>query len=161
MAWMLHASCVFFSFKYLGTEYPCTVVHWFDHVGDGPDEATGMWIVHPGYQAHNIKNIAVIHINTIYCTAHLIPIYSAHNINSRDIRPHNSYDTFHSFYVNKFADSKLHSSPVYGSHYPRYSPSSPNVYQSLSFSPMSSQHSPTRPSVPSCPELPHCYLTPQ
>ncbi|KAI6155605.1 hypothetical protein BKA82DRAFT_4326734 [Pisolithus tinctorius] len=36
--------------------------------------------------------------------AHLIPIYSTHNINSRDVRPHCSYDMFHSFYVNKFAD---------------------------------------------------------
>ncbi|KAI6139091.1 hypothetical protein BKA82DRAFT_4332380 [Pisolithus tinctorius] len=38
------------------------------------------------------------------CVAHLIPIYSTHNINSRDVRPHCSYDMFHSFYVNKFAD---------------------------------------------------------
>ena len=24
------------SFKYLGAEYPCAIVHWFDRVGDGP-----------------------------------------------------------------------------------------------------------------------------
>ncbi|KAL4070465.1 hypothetical protein J3A83DRAFT_4358646 [Scleroderma citrinum] len=79
---------------FLGTEYPCDDVHWFDHVGDGPDEETGMWIVCP----------AIIHIDTMYCTVHLIPVYSDHNINSRDLKPHYSYDMFHSFYVIKFAD---------------------------------------------------------
>ncbi|KAI6155534.1 hypothetical protein BKA82DRAFT_4326700 [Pisolithus tinctorius] len=97
----------FFSFKYLQTVYPCAIVHWFDRVGDNPDEDTGMWIVCPSYLApctRNIQNLAAIHVDTIYCTAHLIPIYSTHNINSRDVRLHCSYDMFHSFYVNKFAD---------------------------------------------------------
>jgi len=93
----------FFSFKYLGTEHQCAVVHWFDRIGNGPDEATGMWIVRPGYQACNIRNIAVIHIDTIYRAAHLIPVYASHNVVG-DIGPHNSYDMFHSFYVNKYAD---------------------------------------------------------
>ncbi|KAI6016683.1 hypothetical protein PISMIDRAFT_120169, partial [Pisolithus microcarpus 441] len=43
-----HMLC-FFSFKYQGMLYPCAIVHWFNCVGDGPDMATGMWIVHPGY----------------------------------------------------------------------------------------------------------------
>jgi len=98
-----HVLC-FFSFDYLGTRYPCAVVHWFDRVGDSPDESTGMWIVHPGHQTRNVRNIAVVHIDTIYRAAHLIPVYSTHNIDSRDFRPHRSYDMFQSFYVNKFAD---------------------------------------------------------
>ncbi|KAI6153203.1 hypothetical protein BKA82DRAFT_4442246, partial [Pisolithus tinctorius] len=76
-------------------------------VGDNPDEDMGMWIVCPSYLVPctcNIQNLAVIHVDMIYCAAHLIPIYSTHNINSRDVRPHCSYDMFHSFYVNKFAD---------------------------------------------------------
>jgi len=94
----------FFSFKYLGTVYPCTIVHWFDRVGDSPDTDTGMWIVRPGYRARNDKNIAIIHIDAIYRAVHLIPIYSAHNVNPKDIKPHHSYDVFSSFYVNKFVD---------------------------------------------------------
>ncbi|KIM60579.1 hypothetical protein SCLCIDRAFT_123900, partial [Scleroderma citrinum Foug A] len=94
----------FFSFDYLGTRYPCAVVHWFDRIGDSPDESTGMWIVRPGYQARNIRNIAVVHIDTIYRAAHLIPVYSTHRIDSEDFSPHRSYDMFQSFYVNKFAD---------------------------------------------------------
>ncbi|KAI5999674.1 hypothetical protein EDD15DRAFT_2386398 [Pisolithus albus] len=89
---------------YQGTLYPCAVVHWFDRVGDGPDIATGMWTVCPGYHTHNLRNIAIVHIDTIYCAAHLIPVYSSHNINARDVRPHQSYDVFRLFYVNKYAD---------------------------------------------------------
>ncbi|KAL4080764.1 hypothetical protein J3A83DRAFT_4355731 [Scleroderma citrinum] len=96
--------CFFFSFKYLETDHQCAIVHWFDHLGDGPDKATGMWIVHSDYQAHNICNVAVIHIDTIYHAAHLIPVYTTHNIDSQAIEHHNYYDMFHSFYVNKYAD---------------------------------------------------------
>ncbi|KAI5999820.1 hypothetical protein F5J12DRAFT_906690 [Pisolithus orientalis] len=98
-----HILC-FFSFKYQGTLDPCTVICWFNHMGDGPDIATGMWIIHPSYNAPNVPYITIIHINMIYCVAHLIPIYAAHNINTRDIKPHDSYDMFNSFYVNKFAN---------------------------------------------------------
>ncbi|KAI6144294.1 hypothetical protein BKA82DRAFT_169355 [Pisolithus tinctorius] len=98
-----HILC-FFSFKYQGTLYPCTVIRWFNCMGDGPDVATGMWIVRPSYNAHNVPHIAIIHINVIYRAAHLIPIYAAHNINTRDIKPHDSYNMFNSFYVNKFTD---------------------------------------------------------
>ncbi|KAI6015152.1 hypothetical protein F5J12DRAFT_904460 [Pisolithus orientalis] len=101
-----HVLC-FFSFRYLQMVYPCAIIHWFDHVGDNPDEDIGMWIVCPSYLVQhtcNIQNLAVIHINMIYHAAHLIPIYSTHNINSRDVKPHCSYNMFHSFYVNKFAD---------------------------------------------------------
>ncbi|KAI5999704.1 hypothetical protein EDD15DRAFT_2160395 [Pisolithus albus] len=94
----------FFSFKYQGTLYPCAIVHWFDRVGDGPDAATGMWVVRPGYHTCSHRNIAIVHTDTIYRAAHLIPVYAAHNVSCRDISPHHSYDNFHSFYVNKYAD---------------------------------------------------------
>ena len=79
-------------------------MHWFDRIGDSPDESTRMWIVRPGYQIRNVRNITVVHIDTIYRAAHLIPIYSTHNIDPGDFSPHRSYDVFQSFYVNKFAD---------------------------------------------------------
>ena len=52
----LDVACIlcFFSVKYLGTFYPCAVVHWFDRVEDGPDLDTGMWIVHTGYRSRNV-----------------------------------------------------------------------------------------------------------
>ncbi|KAG2052782.1 hypothetical protein BDR06DRAFT_887116, partial [Suillus hirtellus] len=48
-------------------------------------------------------NILVIHIDTIYCTAHLLPIYSV-NFIPHTINFLNSSDKFHTFYVNKFAN---------------------------------------------------------
>ncbi|KIM60851.1 hypothetical protein SCLCIDRAFT_123437 [Scleroderma citrinum Foug A] len=70
----------FFSFHYLGTRYPCAVMHWFDRIGDSPDESTGMWIVRPGYQTRNVQNIAVVHIDTIYRAAHLIPLWEVNTL---------------------------------------------------------------------------------
>ncbi|KIK13130.1 hypothetical protein PISMIDRAFT_119477 [Pisolithus microcarpus 441] len=98
----LDVACVlcFYSFNYLGTDYPCAIIHWFVCVGDVPDADTGMWIVH----VHNPENITIIHIDTIYHAAQLIPIYAAHHINPGSVKPHESYDKYQSFYVNKFAD---------------------------------------------------------
>ncbi|KAI6032451.1 hypothetical protein EDC04DRAFT_2868927 [Pisolithus marmoratus] len=94
-----HVLC-FFSFKHLGTEYLCAIICWFDHIGDGPNN-TGMWVVH----MCNAQDIAIVHINTIYCTAQLIPVYaSQHGIDPASIKPNESYDKFWFYYVNKFAD---------------------------------------------------------
>ncbi|KAI5992619.1 hypothetical protein EDC04DRAFT_3126973 [Pisolithus marmoratus] len=98
----LDVTCVlcFFSFKHLGTEYPCVVICWFDRVGDGPNN-TGMWVVH----TCNAQDIAIIHIDTIYHAAQLIPVYaSQRGIDPASIKPNESYDKFQFYYVNKFAD---------------------------------------------------------
>ncbi|KAG1809453.1 hypothetical protein EV424DRAFT_1543029 [Suillus variegatus] len=96
-----HTLC-FFSFKYKFVLYECAMVHWFDVIGDAPDEDTGMWVVQPSFDGHSL-NISVIHIDAIYRAAHLLPIYSV------DFIPHainfsNSLDKFCTFYVNKFTD---------------------------------------------------------
>ncbi|KIJ67663.1 hypothetical protein HYDPIDRAFT_25142 [Hydnomerulius pinastri MD-312] len=93
----------FFSFTYRGVLYPCAVIQWFDKIGDHPNDDTGMWMVRPSFLANHSPNFAVIHIDTIYCAAHLIPIYGQREI-SRTIKPHHSYDAFRAFYVNKYAD---------------------------------------------------------
>ncbi|KAG2342371.1 hypothetical protein BDR05DRAFT_976526 [Suillus weaverae] len=45
----------------------------------------------------------IIHVDSIYCAAHLIPIYGTHAI-PQDLKYYDSYDAFRAFYVNKFAD---------------------------------------------------------
>ncbi|KAI5998603.1 hypothetical protein EDD15DRAFT_2386521 [Pisolithus albus] len=65
----------FFSFKSGGIYYPCAVVHWFDRIGDQPDETTGMWMVRLSLNCHDERNLAVIHVDTIFRAVHLIPIY--------------------------------------------------------------------------------------
>ncbi|KAG1894945.1 uncharacterized protein F5891DRAFT_1130746 [Suillus fuscotomentosus] len=90
----------FFSFKYRGNTYPCAVIHWFDKVGDTADEDMGMWIVSPtgGASKH-----AVIHVNAIYHAAHLIPVYGMEFL-PQGFKCHDSYDTFRTYYMNKYAD---------------------------------------------------------
>ncbi|KAG0699126.1 hypothetical protein DFH29DRAFT_983647 [Suillus ampliporus] len=93
----------FFSFMFKAVLYPCTMVHWFDKVNDGPNEDTGMWIVQPSYDVGHSWSIGIIHVDSIYHAAHLIPIYGTHAI-PQDLKHYDSYDAFQAFYVNKFAD---------------------------------------------------------
>lgn len=72
-------------------------------MGDAPDEDTGMWMVQPSTLRDHSPDYSVIHIDTIFRAAHLIPIYGDKEI-SPLIKPHHCYDTFQAFYVNKYAD---------------------------------------------------------
>ncbi|KAG1886072.1 hypothetical protein F4604DRAFT_1877994 [Suillus subluteus] len=93
----------FFSFNHNWEVYPCALIHWFEKIGNDPDENTGMWMVAPSFHKDGSKNIAVIHIETIFHAAHLIPIYGSEYI-PHTLKFYHSLDTFHSFYVNKYAD---------------------------------------------------------
>ncbi|KAG1753664.1 uncharacterized protein EDB91DRAFT_1234097 [Suillus paluster] len=93
----------FFSFTFEGISYPCAVVRWFDKASDGPDEDTGMWIVQPSFDTDNSPFVGIIHVDSIYRAAHLVPIYGTQFI-PRDLKHYDSYDAFQAFYVNKFAD---------------------------------------------------------
>ncbi|KAI6018216.1 hypothetical protein BKA83DRAFT_4058444 [Pisolithus microcarpus] len=93
----------FFSFTFRQTVYRCALVRWFDRHGDCADEDTGMWVVKPSFTTSHQPNLAVIHIDTIFRAAHLIPVYGTSDI-PRGIHPNVSYDIFRSFYVNRFAD---------------------------------------------------------
>ncbi|KAG2133624.1 uncharacterized protein EDB93DRAFT_1093202 [Suillus bovinus] len=57
----------------------------------------------PSLGTNNAPVYNIIHIDSIYRMAHLIPVYGRrflyHNINL-----HNLYDSFRTFYVNKYAD---------------------------------------------------------
>jgi len=95
----------FFSFSFQGVLYPCAVIRWFDHVGDTPDNNTGMWIVKPAIMEARQPKTTVIHLDSIFRAAHLIPVYaSSPRIPPEGIHPHNSYDHFWLFYINKYAD---------------------------------------------------------
>lgn len=93
----------FFSFKFNWVMYPCALVQWFDKVGDHADEDTGMWIVRPSTRDDGTPNLAVIHLETVYRAAHLIPVYG-HDFIPNNIQYFHSYDAFGAYYVNKFAD---------------------------------------------------------
>ncbi|KAG1862715.1 hypothetical protein DFJ58DRAFT_715183 [Suillus subalutaceus] len=93
----------FFSLTFEAVSYPCAVVRWFDKVDDRPNEDTGMWIVRPSYDADHSPSVGIIHIDSIYRAAHLIPIYGTHTI-PQDLKHYDLYDAFRAFYINKFAD---------------------------------------------------------
>jgi hypothetical protein len=93
---------LFFSFIHEGIEYPCALINWYDRVSNSPDKDTGMWIVRPDPGSY-----AVIHIDTIFRCAHLIPVFTQNPIN-RNLTPNNSLDAFLSYYVNKYADHHMH-----------------------------------------------------
>ncbi|TFY69251.1 hypothetical protein EVJ58_g533 [Rhodofomes roseus] len=66
---------LFFSFKFNGILYPCALVEWFEPVGDEPDEETGMWIVEPELDIDAERPCEVIHLDTIFRAAHLLPVF--------------------------------------------------------------------------------------
>ncbi|KAG1809306.1 uncharacterized protein BJ212DRAFT_1448759 [Suillus subaureus] len=93
----------FFSFKHNWEVYPCALIQWFEKIGDCPDEDTGMWMVTPSFHEDGSRNLAVIHIEMVFCAAHLIAIYGSEYI-PHSLKFYHSLDTFGSFYVNKYAD---------------------------------------------------------
>ncbi|GBE83019.1 hypothetical protein SCP_0500620 [Sparassis crispa] len=94
---------LFFSFKHEGHRYSCALVHWFQRIDDQPNEDVSMWVVQPEMDVQHIPFMSVIHLDSIICATHLIPVYGDARI-SRDITDENSLDAFQAFYVNKFAD---------------------------------------------------------
>jgi hypothetical protein len=93
---------LFFSFIFDGMMYPCALVHWFSPVGEKCDKDTGMWMVEPEVEDNSLPTISVVHINCIYCAAHLLPIYGNDPIPL--VPPHDSLDVFAAFYVNKYVN---------------------------------------------------------
>ncbi|KAG2122561.1 hypothetical protein BD769DRAFT_1629210 [Suillus cothurnatus] len=93
----------FFSLQQHGRLIPCAVVRWFNRVGNAPDPNTGMWMVKPAFSAQNTPHFAIIHIDTIFCAAHLLPVFGTVLL-SPSIKFHHVLDIFKLFYVNKFAD---------------------------------------------------------
>ncbi|KAH7918155.1 hypothetical protein BV22DRAFT_1108435 [Leucogyrophana mollusca] len=93
----------FFSFPYKKTTYPCALVHWFKVIGTRPDQDTGMWMVRPSFDEEGAREISIIHIDSIFRAAHLLPIFGDQSV-PKDITYHNSLDAYRGFYVNKFAD---------------------------------------------------------
>ncbi|KAG0701249.1 hypothetical protein DFH29DRAFT_982811 [Suillus ampliporus] len=92
----------FLSFKY--RKYlQCAVVHWFAYITDSRDPDTGMYLVAPSSNDDGTPDISIIHIDCIFRAAHLVPLYGA-NFLPREIGPHDSYNVFRAFYVNKYAD---------------------------------------------------------
>ncbi|KAH9010810.1 hypothetical protein EDB85DRAFT_2077168 [Lactarius pseudohatsudake] len=100
----------FFSFTYNETVYPCALIDCFKRVGRGPDPVTGMWRVQPEFMGLQPAQ-SVVHIETILCNVHLIPVFGSGSIPHR-LHYSNSLDIFSMYYVNKYADHHSFASEV-------------------------------------------------
>jgi hypothetical protein len=94
---------LFFSVKHEGTKYPCALVHWYSRVGDSPDDNTGMWVVGPDLLDDGQPFVSVIHLDSIFRAAHLLPVYG-HEFVPTYLTCMQSLDAFHAYYVNKYID---------------------------------------------------------
>jgi hypothetical protein len=52
-----------------------TLVHWYLIIDDSPNEDTEMWVVQPDIFDDGTHRLAVIHLNSIFHAAHLLPVY--------------------------------------------------------------------------------------
>ena len=62
-----------------------------------------MWIVKPDLAKDGTHNASVIHIDTIFRAAHIMPVYGNDPV-PRHLSFTQSLDTFNSYYVNKYID---------------------------------------------------------
>ena len=95
---------LFFTFVHKNILYPCALTQWHSLVSNEPDEDTGMWMVEPDIDINGSRLLAVVHIDTIYRAAHLMPAYLTAQFIDRSLEIHDSLDSFNLFYINKFAD---------------------------------------------------------
>ena len=94
---------LFFSFSHDGVKYPCTLVHWFSHVGTLPGDNTGMWVVKPDVLDHGEAFTSIIHLDMVVRASHLIPVFGPEHV-SKTLSFTDTLDAFSSFYVNKYVD---------------------------------------------------------
>ena len=96
---------LFFSFTFEQVKYSCAFIHWFSKIGEFLDEGTRMWSVKPEVFNDGSHNLSIIHLDSIVCLAHLLPIHHNKPVSSRHQLNYTwSLDAFSAFYVNKYAD---------------------------------------------------------
>ena len=93
----------FFNFKYQTVYFLYVVVQWFSYVIDGCDPDTELYLVTPSTNDDGTPDTSIIHIDCIFHTAHLIPIYNT-NFLSYEITSHNNYNIICIYYVSKYMD---------------------------------------------------------
>ena len=83
---------LFFKFLYDRVEYPCALVRWYS-TSDEPDPDTGLWVVKPESTHQGVRNMSVIHVDSIVRGAHLLPRFCHENAAWFSL----NFSFFHSF----------------------------------------------------------------
>ncbi|KAG2102871.1 uncharacterized protein F5147DRAFT_746797 [Suillus discolor] len=68
-----------------------------------PYELTGMWMVAPSFNKDGSCDLSIIHIDSIICSAHLLPIFGTQFVPC-GLQFYDSLDVYRGFYVNRFID---------------------------------------------------------
>lgn len=95
---------LFFSFEVANEQFPCTLVHHFCKSFDDPDPDNGMWIVKPDLDRNKYRVMSVVHLDSIVCATHLLPVFKGDAAIPREVNFSHSLDIFTAFYVNKYID---------------------------------------------------------
>ncbi|KAF9553018.1 hypothetical protein CPC08DRAFT_728207 [Agrocybe pediades] len=98
---------LFMSVKHDKVVYPCALVAWYSAVGDQPCPDTGMWVVKPDLDADGDLVMEVIHLETIFRSAHLMG-KAGESFVPHNLKFYNSLDAFDEYYVNKYIDHHAH-----------------------------------------------------
>ncbi|KAG1764199.1 hypothetical protein EDD22DRAFT_979086 [Suillus occidentalis] len=90
------------------SQYDCAFINIDDEQDgmlsmDEQDELTGMWMVAPSLDEDGSCALSIIHIDSIICGAHLLPIFGT-QIVPPGLQFHDSLDAYRGFYVNHFID---------------------------------------------------------
>lgn len=93
---------LFFSFALDGVKYQCALVHLFSHTTDMPHNVTSMHVIKPDHLPNGWPATAIIHLDTVFRAAHLLPVFSAHPTLSKHQQFEQTLDLFSQFYVNRY-----------------------------------------------------------
>ena len=95
---------LFFSFTLNGVKYPCALVHWFSCTTDTLSDVTGMYTIEPNHFPNGKPVTAVVHLDTVFRAAHLLPVFSNHPALSEHQHHEQMLDLFSEFYINQYID---------------------------------------------------------
>jgi hypothetical protein len=90
-----------------GESFPCVLVHWWEIVGNEPDEDTGMWVATPQFTGLGaVPFLQFIHLDCVLRASHLLPVHQADRQNWVPVRHDHTktLDTWTHYYINKWVD---------------------------------------------------------
>ena len=96
----------FLSFIYDDYSHTCTLVEWFMTDENGPDAATGMWVVRPE-EVDDRRIMGIIPLSSIARACHLMPVFHQTFLPS-DFHFSDTLDAFQAYYVNCYVDYHAH-----------------------------------------------------
>jgi hypothetical protein len=95
---------MFFLFVFRDELFECALVHEFCKTFTDPDPDNGLWVFEPDYSLDGFRIMSVVHIDSIICAAHLLPVFKDSTPIPREINFTHMLDIFGAFYLNKYID---------------------------------------------------------